>query len=122
MKIFSSYSRKILWRGICGRCPQCGVGEIFKTYIRPVDKCMNCGEEIGAIRADDGPAWLTIFLVSHIAAPFIGYFASYDFSPEWLGMFILVVITLGSATVLLPRSKGLFIAGIWLSSKKRKKS
>lgn len=120
METPSTPSRKIIWRSIRGRCPRCGEGKLFKSYIQQIDRCAHCGEEIGSIRADDGPAWLTILLTGHIAAPLIGYFALHDTLPQWLAMTLLITIVLGTACFLLPRAKGLFIAVIWLSSKKGK--
>ena len=47
-------------RAVSGRCPACGGGKFFKSYLHQVDRCSVCGESFGQIHADDGPAWLTI--------------------------------------------------------------
>lgn len=112
--------RQILWRGIKGRCPNCGQGRLFKSYLQQEKHCSHCGEDIGNIRADDGPAWLTILLTGHIIAPLIGCLVAYDMSPVWLVTTILVFIGLLSAFFLLPRTKGLFIAAIWLIRNKER--
>jgi uncharacterized protein (DUF983 family) len=103
---------RILWRGIKGRCPKCGEGRLFKNYIQQVERCTCCGEAIGRIRADDGPAWLTILLTGHIVAPLIGYFALHDTLPSWLATALLLAIALFMVFLILPRAKGLFIAMI----------
>ena len=56
-------------RAVSGRCPACGSGKFFKSYLRQVDRCSVCGESFGQIHADDGPAWLTIGMVGHIVVP-----------------------------------------------------
>ncbi len=65
------YIKPPLWpelkRALCGRCPQCGMGKLYKSYLKQVDACSACGEELGSIRADDGPAWVTI-LIAHTHA------------------------------------------------------
>ncbi len=112
--------RHILWRGIKGRCPNCGQGCLFKGYLQQVDQCATCGEDIASIRADDGPAWLTILLTGHIVAPMVAYFSLHETLPPWLAMGILLTITLSAVFFLLPRAKGLFIAAIWLTRRKNK--
>ena len=52
-------------RGLRGRCPHCGQGHLFRAYLKPVDACSVCHEPLKHIRADDGPAWLTILIVGH---------------------------------------------------------
>jgi uncharacterized protein (DUF983 family) len=51
------------------KCPQCGEGNLFQSYLRQVDRCSACGESFGLIHADDGPAWLTIGVVGHVVVP-----------------------------------------------------
>lgn len=58
--------RIILWRGIREFCPQCGKGKIFKSYLKQVEYCPSCQENISALQADDGPAWLIILVIGHI--------------------------------------------------------
>lgn len=123
MSIYSNnnlpYSKKTaLWRGLRGRCPNCGNGKIFESYLKQVEKCPHCEEDIGSFRSDDGPAWLTILIIGHIVAPFIIFFALNETLPQWLLMGILFVLIIGLVFLLLPRSKGLFIAALWLISKK----
>lgn len=111
---------QIIWRGIRGCCPKCGEGKLFKSYLKQMDHCAHCAEELGTIRADDGPAWLSVFLTCHVIAPLIGYFALHDVLSLWAAAAILIVITVSVALVLLPRTKGFFIAALWLTSQKKK--
>lgn len=53
-------------RGIKGKCPACGMGKLFRAFLKPVDECSVCGEEIHHHRADDLPAYLVIFVVGHV--------------------------------------------------------
>jgi len=45
-----------LRRGFFGRCPNCGDGQIFRAYLKVVDACAACGEDLSPQRADDAPA------------------------------------------------------------------
>ena len=33
-----------LLRGFVRRCPKCGTGRMFRSYLKTVDACGNCGE------------------------------------------------------------------------------
>ena len=53
-------------RGLLGRCPHCGEGKLFPVFIKTVDACEVCGEELHHHRADDLPAYLVVVIVGHI--------------------------------------------------------
>lgn len=113
-------SKKIaLWRGIRGTCPRCGQGKLYKRYLQQTETCNHCDEDIGSLRADDGPAWLTILVIGHIVAPFIAFFALNETYPAWLMMGILITAIIALVFILLPRCKGLFIAALWLIREKK---
>ena len=67
-------------RAVSGRCPACGGGKFFKSYLHQVDRCFVCDESFGQIHADDGPAWLTIGIVGHVVVP-MALFAETNF--QW---------------------------------------
>jgi uncharacterized protein (DUF983 family) len=108
----------ILRRGIKGLCPSCGQSKLFKSYLKQNDLCSACGENLSTIHADDGPAWLTVFLAGPFFLPIILYFTTHDVLPEWIMMALLVIAIPLFVLLLLPRVKGLLIAVIWLISKK----
>ena len=103
-------------RAAFGWCPKCGQGRLFSGYLTPVKACSVCGEPLGHIRADDGPAWLTIVVVGHILAPILlGVVPTLSW-PDWEIMAVISALTLFLTLILLPRAKGLFIGVIWRSS------
>lgn len=106
---------EVILRGVFGRCPRCGQGKLFASYLKPVDNCAVCGEKLGHIRADDGPAWLTILLVGHILAPFFLSVLPHVQWSDWVIMAVIMSLTLVLTLWLLPRSKGVFIGLIWRS-------
>ncbi len=106
---------KILKRGIYGRCPNCGDGALFKSYLKQVEACAQCGEKFGHIRADDAPAWLTILLAGHVVAPFLlGVVPNLDW-PEWVILLVIMSYAFLLSLAILPSAKGFFISVIWRS-------
>jgi uncharacterized protein (DUF983 family) len=97
-------------RAILGRCPCCGEGKLFRAYLKQVENCASCGEAFGHIRADDAAPWLTLIIVGHIFLPLMLIFVSSSTLPAWEDCLLWSVIFMGLCLLILPRSKGLFIA------------
>ena len=55
-----------LTRGALCRCPRCGEGRLFGKFLKVVDVCDVCGEELYHQRADDMPAYIVMTIVGHI--------------------------------------------------------
>ena len=100
-------------RGALLRCPNCGVGHLFRSYLRPVDGCAHCGEQLGYIRADDGPTWLTLIVVGHVVVALaLVVVSTTDWSTGFsMALFGALAVVLSLA--LLPSAKGIFIGIIW---------
>ena len=100
-------------RGWGRKCPKCGQGPLFKSYLNVNTECPVCGQELHHHRADDGPAYLTILIVGHILAPTILWFYT-EYRPEpavLASIFSIGVVTL--SLWLLPRIKGLMVGLQW---------
>ncbi len=100
-------------RGTWGYCPACGKGRLFSRYLKVVDHCPACNEALHHQRADDGPAYLTILLVSHLGAPLL--LAVYI---AWRPSAMTMVISFGLGAILLsllllPRIKGAMVGLQW---------
>lgn len=109
--------RKSFWlivrRGALARCPNCGKGSLFSSYLKQVQYCATCNEELGNIRADDGPAWLTIIIVGHILAPFLLFVLPKVDWPDWEILSVIMALMLTLTFIILPRAKAVFIGMIW---------
>ena len=101
-------------RGLRFRCPKCGQGQIFRAYLKQVETCDECGEPLGHVRADDGPAWLTVLSLGPFLVA-ITFFVSFGHLPLWTSLPIAIIAVTGAVLILLPRMKGAFIAALWLS-------
>ena len=102
-----------LRRGWRCRCPNCGEGRLFTSYLKVRDTCDVCAEALHHQRADDGPAYLTILIVGHILAPLLFYvFVHYRPDP-WVLAAIFTTFTVALSLYLLPRLKGGLVALQW---------
>ena len=94
-------------RGILGRCPACGRGRMFRSYLKVVDSCSICGEDLSHQRADDAPAYVTMLIVGHLVAG--GVLFSEE---EWPHSSLVLVtmfwltVTIVMSLIILPRAKG----------------
>ncbi|HEY1505122.1 MAG TPA: DUF983 domain-containing protein [Stellaceae bacterium] len=109
----ASAPRPDLWtaikRGLAQRCPVCGEGKLFRSYLKLSDRCSGCGAKLSELRADDGPAWATILIVGHLIVPFFIVTVRSN-APEWIYYAVLFPLTIALTLLLLPRSKGVFVA------------
>ena len=77
--------------GFAGRCPHCGEGKLFRAFVKPVDKCAVCGEELFHHRADDLPAYLVIAIVGHVV---VAGFMAVEMTTFWVPLTIILALGL----------------------------
>ena len=112
----SPRTRRILiaiGRGLKRRCPRCGLGPCLRDYLVVVEHCPVCGEKLGHIRADDGPAYFTILVVGHIVVPG-ALMVEQRWAPPLLPFVLAaLVVTALLIWLLLPDFKGAMVGLIW---------
>ncbi len=102
-----------LWRGLRCRCPNCGDGRLFRSYLKVEPVCPVCGHANGVYRADDAPAYLTILLVGHlVVAPLLAFPFILSW-PVWAVLLVTLPSLLGLTLLLLPRIKGAVVGFHW---------
>jgi uncharacterized protein (DUF983 family) len=101
-------------RGLVGRCPACGRGRLFRTYLKVVNTCKVCGEDLSHARADDAPAYLTMLVVCHVVG---GGILFTDNTWPQMPLMIMALFWLTATVVvsllLLPRMKGAVVGQQW---------
>jgi len=102
-----------LLKGLRCRCPNCGVGKLFSGYLKSVDACSVCHQEIHHHRADDLPPYLTVFIVGHIVVGLFMFVERAVTLSMWTHLAIWVPITLFLSLALLQPLKGATIALQW---------
>lgn len=103
-----------VWRGLIGRCPNCGKGRMFRAYLKVVDLCPVCGEDLHHQRADDAPPYVTMLIVGHIVVA--GVVAAEEVWPNsslWLGAIVWIWLTFVLSLLILPRVKGALVGYQW---------
>ncbi len=107
--------RTALWRGWRGLCPRCGTGPLFGNFLKMLSRCPSCGLANEPYRADDAPAYFTIFAVGHIIVPLVLVVERYGNEPPlWFHAVLWLPLSVLLALLLLPRIKGAVIALQWL--------
>ena len=105
-----------LFRAVRLKCPACGKGALYRAYLKPADTCLHCGEPLGQIPSEDGPAWLTVLML----APFlvaVTFLVSLSGLPLWITLPGAALAVTGAVMLALPRVKALFITILWMMGK-----
>lgn len=100
-------------RGALGRCPNCGQGRLFASFLKTVRECEHCGEEIHHHRADDLPAYLVVVVLGHIV---VGAFMAIEATSTlstWQHLGIWIPLTILSALALIRPVKGAVVGLQW---------
>jgi len=109
--------RTVLYRGLRRRCPQCGVGHVFRGWIKLHDHCSECNLQY---LQDQGDLWA--YLVAIDRALFILpliiliYFRLYIPSSAWL--YLLAAGLLTGFIYTLPHRNGIALGLDYLVRRK----
>jgi uncharacterized protein (DUF983 family) len=105
---------RAMWNGFKCRCPACGEGKLYRAYLKVIDACEVCHTDLTPQRADDAPAYMTIFVVGHIIVS--GVLATEFVGPDlpfWVPAAIWSAIAALASLWLLPRVKGALVGLQW---------
>jgi uncharacterized protein (DUF983 family) len=104
---------KAIFRGMRGRCPNCGEGKIFCRFLKIADRCPACGESLHHHRADDFPAYVVIVIVGHIVVPLVLMAETNYAWPYALHLAVWLPLTLALSVGLLTPVKGAIVGLQW---------
>lgn len=110
-----------LARGTLHRCPNCGKGSIYQSYLKVKDHCSQCGLSLKDYPADDTPPYIVISLVGTVVVPLV-FLTDYIWDMSEL-MLMLIWLPLSMLFILLtlPPIKGSVIGVLWALNIKREK-
>lgn len=96
--------------GLLMRCPHCGKGRLFKSFLKVKDRCDACGAKLGQTDSGDAPMVFAIFILG-FAITGGALFVELKYSPAyWLHAALwLPALAIGS-WLLLPLLKSIFYA------------
>lgn len=100
-------------RGALGKCPNCGEGKLFASFLQTVRQCEYCGEEIHHHRADDLPAYLVVVILGHVVVGAFMAVESTSTLSTWQHLAIWIPLTILSALVLIRPTKGAVVGLQW---------
>lgn len=99
--------------GLGMRCPQCGRGKVFQSYLKLAPRCPACGADFAKADAGDGPAVFVVLIVGAIVTPLL-FILQFAFQlPGWLSIGITFAATIGLCLALLPPFKSTLFALQW---------
>lgn len=105
-----NYEASPFWSGLRCRCPQCGKGKLFKSYLKVAPACTNCGLDMREAEDADGPAAFGTLFVGLLVA-FSALIVEVKFAPPtWVHLSMWIPLAIIGTLGALPPLKGVFIA------------
>jgi uncharacterized protein (DUF983 family) len=96
--------------GVSGRCPRCGVGRLFTSYLKITERCDVCGLGFAGHDVGDGPVVPAILIIGGTVVG-LAWMMEVAFQPPLWGHALLWgPLTLGLSLGMLPLLKGLSVA------------
>jgi uncharacterized protein (DUF983 family) len=96
--------------GLAGRCPRCGEGHLFSSFLTVAPSCEVCGLDLKFADSGDGPAVFVMLLAGFIvvgAALFVE--VRYE-PPMWVHLIIFLPLALVVCLGMLRPLKGVLVA------------
>ncbi len=95
--------------GLRGRCPRCGDGKLFQSYLGLRPRCGACGLDYSFADAGDGPAVFVILLVGFVVVG-LALWLEVNYSPAlWVHFILWIPLILALSLVSLRLMKGVLI-------------
>lgn len=104
-----------LLRGARQKCPRCGDGQIFRSYLKVAPECNSCQLDFTPQRADDGPAYIVVLVVAHLVGVMLPLMFLVLDNP-WIITGLLSVMTVALSLLMLPPIKGMFVSLQWVKA------
>jgi uncharacterized protein (DUF983 family) len=88
---------------------------MFSGYLTVPETCPACGLAFEPLRADDAPAYCTVFIVGHVIVTGLLLLEKFDHPALWIQTAIWIPLTLVLTVGLLPFIKGAVMGAIYAS-------
>ena len=96
--------------GLAGRCPRCGQGKLFSSFLKVADRCSVCDLDLSKADSADGPAFFIMLLVPALIIP-IAMWVEFSYMPPfWLHALLWTPLIIGLSVALLRPLKGVMVA------------
>nr|WP_319483922.1 DUF983 domain-containing protein [uncultured Cohaesibacter sp.] len=95
---------------LAGKCPRCGKGRLYRSFLKVADRCDVCGLDYAFIDSGDGPAVFVIMIVGFISTGGLLYTEFTYEPPVWLQVIIWAPVAILLCLAFLYWLKGALIA------------
>jgi uncharacterized protein (DUF983 family) len=102
-----------MWRGSLCKCPHCGQGRMFSGYLKVVDQCDSCGEQLNLHRADDFPPYIAIMIVGHLLVAIMLHMEMVWHVNPLTYLYTMVPLAIIMPLAILPSIKGAIVGMQW---------
>jgi len=93
-----------------GRCPVCGKGKLFRSYLKVADACGACGTNFKAAETGDGPVVFVLLIAGFIACTgLLVSVLAWDW-PVWKLLSVWPAVAVVLSLILMPMLKGVMVA------------
>lgn len=99
--------------GLHCRCPACGEGPVFRTYLGLAPRCTACGADFSKADSGDGPAFFVMFLLGILIMPPVLLVQALFHPPFWVHIILWTPVITVLALALLRPFKALMFALQW---------
>lgn len=104
-----STARLLAW-GACGRCPRCGRGSVFRSFLDIARRCEACGLSLEGHDAGDGPAFAGVFILGFVVVALAFALERLFEPPLWVHALAWTPTVIGGAIGMLRPLKGMTVA------------
>lgn len=80
--------------GLKSRCPRCGEGRLFASFLTVAKECDVCGLDFSFADAGDGPAVFVILIVGFVVVGLALWLEVTSGPPLWLHLLLWIPLTL----------------------------
>lgn len=95
--------------GLCGKCPQCQQGKIFKSPLKIKEKCEVCGLDYSFAGPADGPSFFAMTFMCFFAMVWTLVLRFAFDAPIWVLIVTILPLTILGSAVLLHLLRGWFV-------------
>lgn len=107
--------RWILWSGWHGRCPECGKGHMFKSWLKLADRCETCGLSFQFASPDDGPAFFSQMIIAFPLVFVIVWLQIAYEPPIWVHLVVSIPVMVIGCLLPLRPIKGWLVASQYVN-------
>jgi len=101
---------ELIGLGLKCRCPQCGEGKIFSSYLKIAESCPVCGLNLTGHDVGDGPVVPALLLIGTIIVG-LALYVEFSYEPSvWLHVLLWPPAVFIMVLAMLPPMKGIAVA------------